>query len=291
MSANGVEGVLVAADVLDPEALAAYAVRLEELGYESIWLPDVMGREIFVTAGYILAQTSRIRVASGIAHVYGRDPIATAQAARSLAELYGGRFDLGLGVSHPPLAAARGEKWLPPVRKLRTYLEGIEAARFSAPPPPSRVPVFIAAHGPKLLALAAKSADGANTYLMPPEHTREARAILGTEKALNVVLPCCLCEDAERARHVARRQTAIYRELPAYHAQWARFGFAMDEVADGGSDRLIDTLVAWGDEAAIRKRIATYRDAGANRVIALPYNAEQKGGVPPWPLLEALASQ
>jgi probable F420-dependent oxidoreductase len=285
------DGVLAFADVLDPAALAAYAQRLEELGYASVWLPDVMGREIFVSAGYLLAHTSRIRVATGIAHVYGRDAVTTAQAARSLAELYGGRFELGLGVSHPQAAEAHGETWLPPVRKLRSYLADVAAAEFLAPPPPARIRTFIAAHGPKLLALAAKSCDGANTYLMPLEHTREARSILGPEKELNVVLPCCLCEDEKHARRIARRSTAIYRELPAYQTLWARLGFAADDVADGGSDRLVDTLVAWGSEAAIRERIAAIREAGASRVIALPYNPEQKGGVPHWPLLEALAPQ
>jgi hypothetical protein len=86
----------------------------------------------------------------------------------------------------------------------------------------------------------------ANTYLMPPAHTREAREILCPERKLNVVLPCCLSSDSVRAREVARRALAMYLQLPAYLAQWSRLGFGPDESADGGSDRLIDALVAWG---------------------------------------------
>jgi probable F420-dependent oxidoreductase len=124
---------------------------------------------------------------------------------------------------------------------------------------------------------------------MPPEHTREAREILGPDRALNVVLPCCLCEDARRARDVARRGLAMYLALPAYRRQWARFGLDAADLADGGSDRLVDRLVAWGGVAAIGRRIAELREAGADRIVAVPYDAEPKSTQPPWPLLEALA--
>jgi len=282
-------GVLAFMDRLSRDELVAVARRLEELGYEELWLPDLFGREIFVTASFLLAHTSRIRVATGIAHVYARDAMAAAQAARTLAELYDGRFILGLGVSHPPAAELRGHIWIPPLRKLRSYLEAIAAAKVMSPEPVREAKVYIAAHGPKLLALAASSADGANTYLMPPEHTREAREILGPDKALNVVLPCCLCADAERARQVGRKGLALYLGLPAYHRQWARFGLADEDLAGGGSDRLVDALIAWGDEAAIRERIAAHLAAGASQIEVLPLNPEPKPSGPHWGILEALA--
>jgi probable F420-dependent oxidoreductase len=282
-----VGGVLSATDAMQPKELIAHALRLEELGYDAIWLPDLHGRELFVTAGFVLAQTTRLRVATGIANVYGRDALSSAQAARTLSELYGGRFILGLGVSHPQAAQVRGHQWIPPVAKLRSYLDEIAAASPRSPEPASAAPIYIAAHGPKLLALAAESADGANTYLMPPDHTRQAREILGPDKVLNVVLPCCLCEDAKRARQVARAGLSIYLELPAYHRQWLRFGLDDTDWQSKGSDRLVDTCVAWGSEAAIRDRITAYVDAGASQVQLLPYNPEGRGLH--WELLEALA--
>jgi len=286
---SDVDGVLLYTDAMPPQDCVVDALRLEALGYDSIWLPDLFGRELFVTAGYLLAATTRLRVATGIANVYARDPMSAAQAARTLSELYDGRFILGLGVSHPEAASARGHRWEPPVRKLAAYLAGIASATLNAPEPPSAAPIFIAAHGPRLLALAAEHADGANTYLMPPEHTRQAREILGPEKQLNVVLPCCLCADASVARSVARRGLSMYLQLPAYRRQWARFGFDARDSSDGGSDHLIDTLVAWGDEGDVRAGISAHVEAGADRIIAVPYNAAPKSRERPWNLLAALA--
>ena len=273
---------------MSPDDLVAYAVRLDELGYGACWLPDLFGREIYVVAGHVLAHTNRIRVATGIAHIYARDAISTAQAARTLSELYPGRFILGLGVSHPIAAEIRGHRWTSPVEKLQTYLEEIAVAPIHSPAPAQPALIFIAAHGPKLLALAATHADGANTYLMPPAHTEQARDILGPDKALNVVLPCCLCDNTEHARSVARRGLRLYLDLPAYRRQWRRFGFDETDYSDGGSDRLVDTCVAWGSESALHERIAEHIEAGATEVEVIPYNPE-KGRAPAWPLLEALA--
>jgi probable F420-dependent oxidoreductase len=272
---------------MGPDELIEYAERLESLGYEELWLPDLFGRELFVTAGFVLSRTRRIRVATGIANVYARDPMSTAQGARTLGELYDGRFILGLGVSHPHAAEMRGHAWIPPVRKLRSHLEGMTAAPVRRSESSARARVYIAAHGPKLLALAAELADGANTYLMPPEHTREAREILGPDKTLNVVLPCCLCDDVDQARRTARKGLAMYLELAAYHRQWKRFGFGSEDIAGKGSDRLIDAIIAHGDEPALRRRIADHVAAGASRVLLISYNPEGRG--PHWKLLEALA--
>jgi probable F420-dependent oxidoreductase len=284
---SGVEGILAFVDAMGADELIATAKRIEALGYEEMWLPDLLGRDVFATAGFVLANTERLRVATGIANVYGRDATTTAQLAHTLAELHGGRFILGLGVSHPQAAELRGHTWIAPHTKLKSHLEEMARVTPRSPAPAKPAPVYIAAHGPKLLRLAAELADGANTYLMPPEHTREARAILGPDKALNVVLPCCLCTDAERARHVARKGLAVYLGLPAYHRQWKRFGLDEREFAEGASDRLVDTLVAWGDEQTIARRVDAYTAAGATRIEVIQYNPEGRG--PHWPLLEALA--
>jgi probable F420-dependent oxidoreductase len=279
-----VEGVLSYTDVKTSSQLAAFGRRLEELGYRELWIPDLMGRETFITAGFVLAHTTRLRVASGIASVYGRDALSTAQAARTLAELYGGRFSLGLGVTHRDLAEMRGHEWIPALEKMRGYLEGVAEAQVASPPPAERAPVYIAANGPRLLALAARATDGANTFLMPPEHTREARKILGPEKTLNVVLPCYLCDDEEEGRAVARNALTIYTGHAVYQKQWAQFGLGPDDQADGGSDRFVGALVAFGDEAAIRARVAEYLAAGADRILVFDFDPRQGPG-----LLEALA--
>lgn len=285
---SAVHGVLTGTDRMGPEEIEAYALRLESLGYRALWLPDMLGRELFAVAGFVLAHTTRLHVATGIANVYTRDAVATAREARTLTDLYGPRFALGLGVSHPMVAEHTGQPWIPPFTKLSTYLDDIASANQTFPRPVAEVPIYIAAHGPKLLQLAARKADGANTYLMPPEHTRQAREALGDGKTLNVVLPCCLCEEPERAREVGRKGLAMYTRLPAYQRQWTRLGFSTSDFADGASDGLVDALVAWGGESALRDRIAAYRDAGADRVQILPYSAEAGGGTP-WRLLETLA--
>ena len=279
-------GVVFFTDGLDAKALLAFALRIEELGY-TLWVPEFFGREPFSTVSFLLARTRRLHVATGIANVYARDALVTAQARQTLAELSDGRFILGLGVSHPPMAEAHGQEWLPPVRKMRDYLDTIANTKVGSPEPERPAPIWLAAHGPGLLRLAGSRADGANTYLMPPEHTREARDLVGADTQLNVLLPCCLCDDERRAREIGRRALAIYLPLPAYRRQWTRFGFAESDFEDGGSDRLIDTVVAWGDEAAIRARMTAHLEAGASQIALSPLNPEGRG--PHWVVLEALA--
>ena len=267
-----VEGVLSYTDIMTSSGLADYARRLEDLGYRELWVPDLMGRETFVTAGFLLANTTRLRVASGIASVYGRDALSTAQAARTLSELHDGRFSLGLGVTHRDLAEMRGHAWVPALAKMRGYLADVAAAEVRSPQPSKPTPIFIAANGPRMLELAARATDGANTFIMPPEHTRRAREILGPGKTLNVVPPSFLCDDAEQGRAAARNGLSIYMQHVVYQQQWADFGLGAEEQADGGSDRFVDALIAWGDEAAIRKRAREHLDAGATRILVFDFN-------------------
>jgi probable F420-dependent oxidoreductase len=280
--------VIFYTDALPAADLEQLALRLEALGYEGLWVPEFFGREPFSTVSFVLARTTRLRVATGIANVYSRDALITAQARRTLAELSGGRFVLGLGVSHPPMAEAHGVEWLPPVRKMRAYLETIEKTEVASPAPPADAPIWIAAHGPGLLRLAAARVDGANTYLMPPAHTKQARHILGPDKRLNVVVPCCPTEDAALARRLARSMLRVYLPLPAYQRQWKAWGFSEADFADGGSDRLVDSTVAWGDDAAIRARMEEHRDAGASHIVVSAINPQGRG--PAWRFYEALAS-
>lgn len=270
-------------------ALERFAKRIEELDFESLWVTEFTGRDPYTTAAHLLAHTETLTIATGIANVYSHDAVVAAQNRQSLAELSGGRFVLGLGVSHPPMAEMHGLPWLPPLEKVETYLDTMERTRVDSPRPEAPAPIWLAANGPRLLDLVARRLDGANTYLLPPAHTRRAREILGPDKRINVVLPCCLCEDPAAARKTARRALGIYMPLPAYQREWIKWGFEEADWAQGGSDRLIDGLVGWGDEAAIRARIAEHEAAGASHVAISAYNPA--GGVEPdWKLLEALAS-
>jgi probable F420-dependent oxidoreductase len=264
-------GLLCSTDHLPAPELAALALEVERLGYESLWVPEIFGREPLATAGFLIAKTTRIGVATGIANVYARDAVAAAQARRTLAELSGGRFTLGLGVSHPQIAAARGHEWIAPVPKVRAYLEAMERAQAQSPAPAVPAPVVIAGHGPRLLALAAERADGAHTYLVTPEHSKRARAILGPEKSLRVVLPFLVESDPARAYAAARAGLAIYLQFPAYHRLWGSLGLADSDWAGGqASDRLIDAVTACGPAERVRARAREYLDAGASQILLSP---------------------
>jgi len=282
--------VIFATDALTVKELDAFARRIEELAYDSLWVTEFTGRDPYTTAAHVLARTREITVATGIANVYSHDSIVAAQNRQALAELSDGRFVLGLGVSHPIMAEMHGVDWLAPLAKMRRYLDTMEKTRVDSPPAPAPAPIWLAANGPRLLELVAERLDGANTYLLPPTHTKRAREILGPNKRLNVVLPCLLCDDPKKARKIARRALSIYMPLAAYQKEWLRWGFEAADWADGGSDRLIDMIVAWGDESAIRGRIAEYEAAGASHIAVSPYNPDGRGPAPHWELLEMLAA-
>ena len=275
---SGEIGVIVATENLDARALCAAASRLESAGYESLWLPELFGREPVATAGYLLGRTERLKLATGIANVYVRDPHAMAQTRRTLAELSGGRFLLGLGVSNPSLNATRGHTWEMPLPKMRAYLDAMAAAVIDAPEPQTPAPLHIAAHGPRLQALGAERADGIITYLMPPAHTAASRGRIGAAAQLSVVSPFLAETDPQTARQKARKALRYYTTLDYYHREWRQLGFSDEDFADGGSDRLIDTLVGWGDQAALRERLNAYREAGADRVIVMPFDAARADG-------------
>ena len=288
--------VLLFTDGMQVEELDAYARRLETLGYDTLWIPEVSGREPFATCAHLLARTERIRVGTGIANVYVRDAAAAAQGRHTLAELSGGRFTLGLGVSHPFLVEPRGHEWSMPLPKMRSYLHGIAGTAVDAPAPPRPAPIIVAAHGPKLLKLSAELADGAFMYLVPPEYVREGRRILGPDKELHAVMRCCFTEDGDKARAMARQGLSFYVGLPAYQRIWKSIGFEDSDFEQGGSDRLIDSVIAWGDEKRLRDRLAAYGEAGATHVAITPIhpdeekNAARAAGVGiDWSCLEALA--
>jgi probable F420-dependent oxidoreductase len=271
-------GLIISTEQFNAAELVQFTHAVEGRGYDSLWLPELFGREPFATAGYLLGRTDRIAVATGIANVYARDAHALAQARQSLAELSGGRFILGLGVSNAGLNQARGHPWQAPLPKMTACLDALAAIKVAAPQPAQLGPLYIAAHGPKLQALGARRCDGIITYLMPPQHTRESRARIGAASALNVVAPFLAEVDPVIARAKARAALKMYMQLDYYHREWRKLGFADADFAQGGSDRLIDTLVGWGDADALQRRIAAFEQAGATRVIVMPFGIQTKQG-------------
>ena len=256
------------------------AGELEELGYGAIWIPDAIGRDPLVHAALLLGGTNRIAVGTGIAQIYGRDPMTMTGGWKTITEAFPGRFVLGLGVSHQPMVEGlRGQTYGPPLTAMREYLERMDTAMYVAAEPTEPPRRVLAALGPKMLALAAERADGAHPYNVPPEHTARAREILGPEKLLAPEQAVLLETDPVEARRTARAHMAIYLDLPNYMNNLRRFGITDDDIADGGSDRLVDTLVAWGDVDALRARVQAHLDAGADHV-AVQVLTPERGTLP-----------
>lgn len=243
------------------------AAELESLGYGAIWLPEMAGRDPFVSSALLLESTERVVVATGIANVYSRDPLSMACAQKTVTEAYPERFLLGIGVSHQAaVEGLRGQTYGPPLQMMRSYLDGMDAGFYFATPPTTPTHRVLAALGPKMLELSATRAEGAHPYFVPVEHTAVARETMGPDAGLYVEQMVVLDTDASTARATARAGMAMYLGLPNYTNNLKRLGWTDEDIADGGSDRLVDAIVVWGDEAAIAARVQAHRDAGADHV-------------------------
>jgi len=282
-------GVWTFLDLMSADEAARFAGRVEALGYSALWIPEAVGRDPFAFLGYLAARTQRLVLATGIANIYARDAMAMRAIQKTLAELSGGRFVLGLGVSHQHLVTGlRHHEYQKPVPAMSEYLDAMQAAFYRAVEPVEDAPVVLAALRPPMLRLAGAKTRGAHPYFTPPEHTVRARAILGPDAWLAPEQMVLLERDADRARAVARTNMQIYLGLPNYQNNLKWLGFTDTDIADGGSDRLVDAIVAWGDEAAIARRIQAHHDAGADHVCIQPLRADGEPG-PDLRLLEALA--
>jgi probable F420-dependent oxidoreductase len=240
-------------------ALRETAAEVEELGFDALWFGEYGGRDAFTQAALILAATSKLTVATGIARFDRRAPITAEAATRALGEAYPGRFVVGLGGHFP------GQR---PLATMREYLAGMDEAELPGLPPPAPRPRrVLAALGPKALDLAAERADGAHPYFVPPEHTALARERLGQSAYLAVEQAVVLDGDAEAAREVAREHVGTYVKLAPHHrSNLRRLGFTDDDLSGGGSDRLVDALVAFRGEQPVADRIRAHLDAGADHV-------------------------
>ncbi|HTF49637.1 MAG TPA: LLM class F420-dependent oxidoreductase [Pseudonocardia sp.] len=256
------------------------AAELEELGYGAVWLPEVAGRDPFVHLALLLSATRTLIGATGIANIWARDAVAASGAAKGLTEAFPERMLLGLGVSHQNLVSElRGHNYNKPLSAMRDYLDGMDAAPYTSFRPTTPVRRVLAALRPKMLQLAAEKADGAHPYFVTPEHTAKAREILGAEPLLCPEQAVVLETDPDTARAIGREYTKVYLAQPNYVNSILELGFTEADLADGGSDKFVDALVAWGDADAIVARVRAHLDAGADHVAvqALP---AQKRGVP-----------
>ena len=282
-------GVWTWIDTMSAADVADFAVKIEELGYSMLWVPEAVGRDPFTILGYLAARTSKLKLATGIANIYARDAMTMRAIQHTLAEASGGRFVLGLGVSHAPMVTGiRGHEYGKPVTTMRNYLDTMEKALYVGPKADDEAPVVLAALRPNMLRLAAEKTRGAHPYFVPPEHTARAREILGEGPILAPEQKVLLETDASRAREIARANMKTYLALPNYQNNLRWLGFGDDDLADGGSDRLVDAIVAWGDEKAIAERIQAHHDAGADHVCIQPFRADGVPG-PDLRILEALA--
>jgi probable F420-dependent oxidoreductase len=253
------------------------AAEIEQLGYPALWFGETaVNKEAFVHAAILLAATRRLTVATGIASIYARDPAAANAAADALAEAFDGRFVLGLGVSHAPAVQLRGHDYGRPVTAMREYLDALDLAVYRAPAPAEPVPLVLAALRTRMLELARDRAHGAHPYLVTPAHTGRARAVLGPGPVLAPEQGVVLETDPVQARAIAREHLGRYLQLPNYTRSWREDGFGDDDLADGGSDRLVDALIAWGDPEEIAARIRGHLEAGRPR-----RRAARDGGLRP----------
>ncbi len=280
-------GVFCFTDALTPEQLAELAQETERLGYAALWYPEALSYESFSLGSFLLNQTETLIIASGITNIYGRDAITAKQAQHSLARFSGGRFLLGLGVSHPPLVEdVRGHQYNKPLSTMRSYLDAMEQATAIAPALEEPAPIVLAALGPKMTELAAARTAGALPYNVTPEHTARAREMIGPDKWLCVEQMVLAVNEPTKARSIARENLAFYMSLPNYRNNWQRLGFSEEDLADGGGDRFLDAMVVWGNASVIQRRIQEHFDAGASHVCIQALNPDGQ----PMPDLHALAT-
>jgi probable F420-dependent oxidoreductase len=257
------------------------AAEIQELGYGTLWYGEAVAREAFAQASIFLSATSKLVIASGIANIWARDPMAMGAGGRALAEAWPDRFILGLGVSHAPSVAARGHDYARPVSAMRGYLDQMVQAPWRGPDA-QLPPIVLAALGPRMVGLAAERTAGAYPYFTTAEHIRLVRGQLGPEPFLAADLPVVLAHDRAEARTIGDVHTSQYLRLDNYRNNLLRLGWKPEELEPPGSDDLFDAVVAWGDTARVHERINALLSVGADQVVlnlitrdrSVPYVAE-----------------
>ena len=254
------------AERLGADDARAYARELESLGVRARWIPESLGsKEVFSHASLLLAATERLIIATGIANIWARDAVAMANGQRTIMDAYPGRFLLGLGVSHAPVIPMRsGGTWEKPLEHMREYLDAMDKAPYVGKA--TDTPRVLAALGPQMLRLSARRTLGAHPYFVPVEHTSVARKELGPDALLAVEQAAVLSTDPAAARATARKHMKRYLDLDNYANNLRRLGWTDADLANGGSDKLVDAIVVWGDANAVQKRVAEHHRRGADHV-------------------------
>lgn len=289
---------------LDSLAIAGardFARRVDELGYGTLWVPETVGREPFTLLGMLAGDVHRATLGTSIVSIWGHDAQTTRMAAQTLHEATGGRFALGLGVSHAHLAGRlRGHEYERPLARMQAFLVAYRSAVYKGPMAAAadgtlEPPVILAALRERMLTLAASEADGAFPYLVTPERVawtrhlldRAATAVDRPRPILAVTMAAVLETEAGAARAAARAYLAPYLRTPNYQASWTEQGFGAGDWEKPGSDRLVDAMVAWGSAEALRESLAAFQEAGADHVAVIPVAPD--GTTEHLPVLEALA--
>jgi probable F420-dependent oxidoreductase len=228
---------------------------LEALGYSTLWLGASPSTD---DARPYLERTTTMTIATGILNVWQHEPAAVAAGRAELARDFPGRFLLGVGIGHPEATS----DYTRPLTTMRTFLDGLGSV-----PADERI---LAALRPKMLQLAADRSLGAHTYFVPPEHTRRVREQLGPDPVIAPEIAVVVERDAETARRIAREYATGYLARSNYAANLRRLGYADDDLANGGSDRLIDEVIPHGSAADIADAVRAHLDAGANHVCLQP---------------------
>ncbi len=260
-------GVWSSVDNLNFTDAATFAANAEAQGYGAIWIPEAVGRDPFVVLSVLAQATTSLKLCTGIANIYARDAMAMNAARQSLDDLSDGRLVLGLGVSHSEIVGSlRKHDYQKPLTAMRNYLSDMSEAVYLGNPPRQTGLVVLAALREKMLGLAARVASGAHPYFVTPEHTAKARAIMGPESLLAPEQKVLLVKDAGEARRIARQTMSTYLGLQNYRNNLLTLGFTEADFEHGGSDRLVDAIVVWGDESAIMKRVEEHWRNGADHV-------------------------
>ncbi|HIF11399.1 MAG TPA: TIGR03620 family F420-dependent LLM class oxidoreductase [Sneathiellales bacterium] len=288
----GKYGVFTFTDVMAPDELANLARRVEELGYSTLWYPEAFNYETMALGGYLLQHSEKLIVASGIANIYARDAAASVMGHNTLNGLYDKRFILGLGVSHSPLVAdVRGHEYSrKPVSTMRAYLDAMDQAWEAFGGAPAVKQVMLAALGPNMLKLSGERTLGALPYNVTPEHAGIARQQVGADNFVCTEQKICLTTNGDEARAAARDAMTPYLPLPNYFKNWFRLGFDESDLENGGSDRLMDAMVIWGNTDDIQAKLQAHFDSGAGQVVIQPIRPDGQPG-PDWNALEALAPE
>jgi probable F420-dependent oxidoreductase len=233
--------------------------QIEAFGYGTLWVggsPSVEQTRPYVEA------TRRMTVATGILNVWQHEPAAVAEQRARLVRDFPGRFLLGIGIGHPEATA----EYTTPLARMRSFFDGLDAA----PEPVPRDERAAAALGPKMLALVAERSLGTHTYFVTPEHTRFARETAGPDALVAPEVAVVVEPDDETARAAAREYAALYLRLRNYTNNLKRFGFTDRDIADGGSDRLIDAVIPHGSAERVADAVRAHLDAGADHVALQP---------------------